>query len=221
MKKCLIVTSFIDRFDVLISEFRDECRDSYDCVIAADYGYVNCEKLGIVPDILIGDFDSSELPQDCDNLILLPTHKDMTDSEAAIDRAADLGFQYITVLGGLGGRFDHTVGNLGILAKYTDIVSYIGMEDGLNRVFMSGPTGDDSAPGSPLIIKKDRFKYLGLAAWTREVTGLTTRGVAYPLTDFTLSSDTTRGACNEIMPGENALITFRTGKLIIIQSNDA
>ena len=217
MKKCLIVTSFIDQMDQLIDDMDFFDKASFDCTIAADYGRVNCEKLGIRPDILIGDYDSSDRPPADQGAIVLPTHKDMTDTEAALDLAAEKGCRDITLLGGLGGRFDHTMGNLGMLAKFTDLTDHIELVDGENRVFMARPTGNQPDTDPPILVEKGRYTYLGMAAWTPTVTGLTSRGVAYPVTDFTLSSDTTRGACNEILPGQEARITFRTGKLMIIQ----
>ncbi len=202
----LIFTSRVDGIDQLSIR-----RADYDYVICADGGVKPADALGIKPDLIIGDFDSAEQP-DMENLIRLSAEKDMTDSEAAIDLAVSRGADSITVVGGLGGRFDHTMGNLGMLAKYTGVISSIRIIDGWNRIFIADP--------GTVTVRKDDYKYLGAAAYGEQVTGLTMRGVAYPLDNYTLTNKTTRCVSNEIV-GENAEISFKTGRLLIIQSRDA
>ena len=73
------------------------------------------------------------------NVIKLPMEKDMTDSEAAIDLAVSEGAGHITGMGGLGGRFDHTMGNMGMLAKYCGKLDHMAFVDGQNYVFMTEP----------------------------------------------------------------------------------
>ena len=206
MQKYLIFTSRVDGLRHLTID-----RADYDHVICADGGVKPAAALGITPDIVIGDFDSAEQP-DMEDLIRLPVKKDMTDSEAAIDLAVSRGAGSITIIGGLGGRFDHTMGNLGMLAKYTGILSSIRIIDGWNRIFIADP--------GTVTVQKDDYKYLGLASYGEQVTGLTLRGVAYPLDNFTLTNRTSRCVSNEI-PGESAEISFKTGRLLIIQSRDA
>lgn len=215
MKTCVITLSHVDGLPSVRMD-----RDSYDEVIFADGGIKTGQYLGLQPDLLIGDYDSGRLPTPEElkasgvttDPIILPTKKDMTDSEAAIDLAVSRGCTDITVIGGLGGRFDHTMGNLGMLAKYTSQLDGIRMIDGWNRIFMADP--------GTITVHKDGYKYLGIAAYGEEVTGITYTGMAYPLEDYTLDNRTTRGVSNEIL-GETGAITFRTGRLLIIQSNDA
>lgn len=205
MKRCLILTSHIEGAERLTVNAAD-----YDAVIAADGGLTWAEKLGLAPTQIIGDFDSTGRP-DAEHLIVLPREKDMTDSEAAIDLAVSRGYRDIVVLGGLGGRFDHTMGNVGLLAKTLDSVDWIEFQDGYNRMFMKGP--------GEFTVKRGRFQYLGLIAYGGFVEGLTLQNVKYPLTDFTLRDDTTLGVSNEILD-DRSEISFRRGKLLVIQSND-
>ena len=141
---CLIVTSRIDSADRL-----HITPTAYDAIICADKGLQVAEALhllGDVPVYLIGDYDSGTPPTEAERaaasgLVVLPSVKDMTDSEAAIDLAVSKGFTRIHVLGGLGGRFDHSMGNLGMLAKYVDDprVEALSFEDGQNLVFLKAP----------------------------------------------------------------------------------
>jgi len=206
MKSCLILTSHIEGIERLQVRQSD-----YDAVLAADGGYVRAEELGLVPDAFIGDYDSSDPPQSDGETVFLPREKDMTDSEAAIDLALSRGYDRIFVLGGLGGRFDHTMGNVSLLLKYQNSADWLEFKDGFNRVFLAGP-GTCSVPA-------DRYQYLGLIAYGGPVCGLTVQGTKYPLSDFTLPDDTTLGVSNEIQ-GERAELSFSEGRLLVIQSND-
>lgn len=205
MRRCLILTSHLEGAELLTVHSED-----FDEIIAADGGLVQAQKLGIRPTRIIGDFDSAERPE-AEHLVILPREKDMTDSEAAIDLALSLGYRHIVVLGGLGGRFDHAMGNVGLLAKALSSADWLEFQDGYNRMFMKGP--------GRFAVERDRFQYLGLIAYGGSVEGLTVKGAKYPLNNFTLRDDTTLGVSNEIL-GDKAQIEFRKGKLLVIQSND-
>lgn len=86
-----------------------------DFFIAADGGYSSLKKLGITPDVLIGDRDS--LNEDFGEIFHIdyPTRKDMTDSELAIRYALDKGTTSISLFGATGTRLDHTLNNIFIL----------------------------------------------------------------------------------------------------------
>lgn len=240
MRRCLILTAHVEG-----AEHLQINPDAFDDIIAADGGLAVAKTLGIRPTKIIGDFDSSEWQEknaeapakplpgsaktpfsaeqeaasfgrtEADPLIVLPREKDMTDSEAAIDLAITRGYRNIVVLGGLGGRFDHTMGNIGVLAKSLNSVDWLEYQDGYNRVFMRGP--------GTFSVGKGRFHYLGLIAYGGPVSGLTVKNVKYPVTNVTLTDATTLGVSNEILgdsPESTAEISFRSGRLLVIQSND-
>lgn len=84
-----------------------------DFVIAADAGYRICRNLGIVPDLLLGDFDSMDQPADFANVHRSPVEKDDTDTMLAVKTALGQGCDTIYIYGGTGGkRLDHTLANL-------------------------------------------------------------------------------------------------------------
>ena len=212
-RTCLIVTSRVDGAEQLNIDL-----SAYDAVICADRGLQVAEALdllGDVPVYLIGDYDSGSPPTEAERaaasgLVVLPTVKDMTDSEAAIDLAVSKGFERIHVLGGLGGRFDHSMGNLGMLAKYVEDprVSELWFEDGQNRVFLK-------TPGT------FRFDFFGLIAYGGPVEGLTITGAKYPLAGHTLTPDTTLGVSNEVAANTPfAEVTHTKGHLLVILSKD-
>lgn len=217
--KCLVILGKATELERLVHNDGSRSGEwpdfsGYSLVIAADRGQVIAARLGIDPQVVVGDFDSSPRPDAKSpeaEIIVLPREKAFTDSEAAIDLAYKRGFREIDVLGGLSGRFDHTLGNLGVLAKYS-ARAQLQFFDGLNIVTML-------APGKHLVNPRG-YRYLGLIAYGAAVQGLTLRGTKYEVTDFTLPPDTTRGVSNEII-SDSASLSFRAGRLLVINSRDA
>ena len=167
MNSALILTAHVDNPEQISIDF-----SRFDTVICADGGLLVADRLGLTPDILIGDFDSVEQPKERE-VIKLPAEKDMTDSEAAIDLAVSQGYDHIVVLGGLGGRFDHTMGNIGILSKYCGKLSHLALTDGQNYVFMASP--------GRVTIPRGDYTYLGVISYGGAAKSVTLKGVKYPL----------------------------------------
>jgi len=84
-----------------------------DFVIAADAGYRTCRQVGIVPDLLLGDFDSMDQPADFANVERSPVEKDDTDTMLAVRTGLARGCTEFYIYGGTGDkRLDHTLANL-------------------------------------------------------------------------------------------------------------
>ena len=103
------------------SKFKEYAKDCK--VIACDGGIDHCRKDNIVPDIMVGDFDSAtnENYMYFKNMgveeIKFPTHKDMTDMEIGMDLALKYGADEIYIFGGIGSRLDHSMGNVHLMCK--------------------------------------------------------------------------------------------------------
>ena len=205
MSRTLIITAHVEQLNHVQLKFED-----FDQIICADGGFLIAKELGLSPTLLIGDYDSMELP-DRSGLIKLPMEKDMTDTEAALDLAVSQGFEHITILGGLGGRFDHTMGNLGLLAKYCDKLKHLSFVDGQNHISMIGP--------GTIEIPKNDYPYLGIISYGGTAKGVTLQGVKYPLNHYDLPDTTSLGVSNEIT-SQKAKVTLESGKLLIILSKD-
>ena len=210
MKKAIIVTAYIDNLEAVKG-----LKDFTSC-IAADGGYLNASKIGLTPNIIIGDFDSSKSPCTSNaEIISLPKEKDLTDTEAALELAIEREFDEVVIIGGLGRRFDHTLANLGILAKYYKRLSHLAFMDGYNYVYML-------APGLHKLSKNilgTEYKYLGVNSYSDCCENLFIKGCKYPLDSFTLPKATSLGASNEVI-SDNAEISFSKGEIIITHSND-
>ncbi len=87
-----------------------------DFVIATDAGYEEVLAQGKKPNIVIGDFDSSTQPKNLD-VIKLQIEKDDTDGQAAIEYAKENSIDEVVIYGVGGGRLDHELCNLSLLAK--------------------------------------------------------------------------------------------------------
>ena len=100
-------------------------------VIAVDKGLEVCNKIGIVPDVIVGDFDSASSvvvgvyrkmadKKGSIKFIDLDTHKDFTDTHVALIYAMDNGATDIYIAGATGTRMDHTMANIGLLKECAD-----------------------------------------------------------------------------------------------------
>lgn len=88
----------------------------YDRIIAADSGYDTARRLGLNPDLIVGDLDSTSYESEIlmKNCKRVPKDKDETDTEIAI---AEAGCEY-DLLGGGEGRIDHTLSIIALFKKY-------------------------------------------------------------------------------------------------------
>lgn len=174
-----------------------------DYVICADGGYDHAVRLGVEPDILIGDFDSvSELPKASEK-IEYPARKDFTDGELAVKYAVEHGFDEVLMLGMTGDRADHTI---------TDIL--------LLTQCKSGCVIDDN---NEIYLLRDSVTVYGNAGDTvsivpvgGDVCGVTTKNLEYPLCDETLYFGESRGVSN-VMTAELCTITAKSGMGLVIK----
>ena len=90
-----------------------------DYVIAADAGYENACRVGVEPDLLLGDYDSAPRPEAGAKTVFLPAEKDDTDTYYAARKALELGATDVVIVGGLGGaRLDHTLAALNVMVQH-------------------------------------------------------------------------------------------------------
>lgn len=194
-------------------------KNQYDYWIAADKGLLFLQRNGITPTHIVGDFDSAA--SSClDAYRTMPgvvirefqPEKDWTDSEIAAKLALELGCGRMDILGGTGSRLDHVLGNVQLLALILEAGAEGYLIDPNNRVYLKDRDFTVSR-------KEQWGKFVSLFAYGGDVTGLTLRGMKYPLEDFTMGTVGTRGVSNEIAE-ETGEIHFRSGKLLVIESRD-
>ncbi len=184
-----------------------------DLCIAADAGYRTAQALGERVDILLGDFDSLGEPPSSDGfeLMRVPTEKDLTDTQLAVEVALDRGADDIILVGGLSGRLDHTLSTLAVLEDLYDRGIPALITDGQSRVrFLRS---------SSTLIARSHYTYLGIVAVDETVKGVEIKGCKYPLERATLRRSLQFAVSNEIT-GNVALISVRKGAVYIIESRD-
>ena len=189
-----------------------------DFIIAADRG-LNClNRIGIVPDEILGDYDSvsDELVEAYKKtgvpVLRYKAEKNVTDTEAAMNFALDSGTDEIVILGACGGRLDHFMSVVQGLYYALERGVPSSIADPENRIML--------IDGPFTLQKKNTFgKYVSLLPFTSEVRDITLTGFKYPLDDYLLKKGCSIGVSNEIVSDE-ARISFTEGILILILSDD-
>ncbi len=145
----------------------------YKRIVAVDGGLNTCKALGINPSLLVGDFDSTstqllaeykQVPK-----ITLPTDKDQTDLEVALEHEFAQGAGRITLFGAAGHRLDHSATNLLLLSRYPGRLK---METERETVF---------AIQGEAFIEAHVGQTLSLVPLTGPVRGITTVGLKWEL----------------------------------------
>lgn len=193
-------------------QYIEEYPEEGDLVISADAGYRNATLMGVHTNILIGDFDSlGHVPDDVDEVLQLPTEKDDTDTQIAVETAIERGADEIVVVGSTSGRLDHAMSTLAILEKYWDKRLSIYIVNGQNRVRFIKNSG--------FIIVRSQYKYFSLIAADEKVKGVSIEGAKYPLVNKTLFRNRQFAVSNEIVKNA-ALVNVKKGGIFIIESRD-
>lgn len=182
-----------------------------DLLIAADSGFDNATALGEKPSILVGDLDSIKEKKIPDGVEIyrVPAEKDLTDTQLAVELALSKGASDIVIIGGLSGRLDHTLSNLGVLEHLADLGCHGVITDGFNRArfLRNGST----------LIPRGAYTYLSLLAADKTVKGVEIDGVRYPLKNAKLSRAHQFAVSNELT-GNCAFIAVKKGSVYIIES---
>ena len=204
MRRCFVFSAA--EFDGL----RERPR-SGDYLIAADAGYLLCRKIGLAPDLLIGDFDSMEDPSNVSgvpHIERVPVMKDDTDTMLALKAGLSRNCTEFHIYGGTGGqRMDHTFANIQALLYlrrrkargflYGRDFVWTVIENEMLEVPRTAPDG-----------------LLSVFAPAGHARGVTLRGVLYPLNGAELSSDFPLGVSNHITD-ESAFISVEDGALLL------
>lgn len=189
-----------------------------DYLIAADGGANHLFKMGILPEVVIGDLDSIdedtlfELTSADVEIKQFSEDKDETDLELALRYAVELRPSAILIVGALGGRLDQTLGNLSILTDPTLTGVDIRIDDGVEEVFFCRAS---AAKGGQVEVQGRRGDILSLIPWHGSVEGVQTEGLQWPLASETLFFSESRGVSN-VMLDDRALVRIQSGLLLVI-----
>lgn len=191
-----------------------------DCIIGVDKGLEFCYRNHVIPDWILGDFDSiskevidwyreqQEIP-----IRQYKPEKDDTDTRLGMELALKLGSDKIFLLGATGGRLDHYMGNLQSLL-------ITAMEEKEGWILDEQNAITVRRTGKICIHKEEQFgKYVSFFSMGDEVTGLSLKGFQYPLDGYTLKNSDGIAVSNQLLD-DCGIIEFETGYLMMVLSKD-
>lgn len=211
MRAVVFVNGVVNDYATLQRRLRPD-----DYLICADGGSRHCVELGLRPHVVVGDLDST------DNELLNrwaaagteierhPPTKDQTDLELALERAVADGAAEVLLLGALGGRLDQTLANLLISAQRPWPVPI--------RVADGAQVAELLRGGKELALTGAVGSTVSIIPLSAEVTGITYRGMRYPLENATLQLGSTRGISNEIV-AHPASLSIARGILLVVRGD--
>lgn len=207
MRRCVIIGgASIGDYGTVSAKLRQD-----DYMIYCDCGLRHMDGLGAEPDLIVGDFDSYSYPEFDTETIVLPCEKDDTDTVFAVKEALRRGFEDFLLIGVVGERLDHTLGNVSILLMLdsegkvgTIIDDYSEMEIVSDRCEM------------PCIID-DSYVYFSLINISGTARGVTIRGAKYPLENAEITCEYQYGVSNEVLPGCTAEVSVGEGRLLLVK----
>lgn len=183
-----------------------------DFVIAADGGFDYLEDLGLRADCVLGDFDSVvsyHLPGDC---IRYPKKKDDTDLMLAAKLGIEKGYREFVIYGGLGGRLDHTLGNIQVLT-YLSRQGAHGILYGENYTIQVITNGSLSLPKN--LPENRTGNTCSIFSLSDESLNVTIQGLEYEVEGITLTNDFPLGISNTFT-GKKAFVSVQKGTLAVI-----
>jgi thiamine pyrophosphokinase len=111
-----------------LSTKRLQALSSDRCVLACDGAVFDCLHQGVMPSIVLGDFDSYPMTLDHSSYeVIHAPNQDQTDSEKGLLHLVDLGVRDILLCQAIGDRTDHSLINLGLLARYGNLFSHLAL----------------------------------------------------------------------------------------------
>lgn len=196
-----------------------------DTVIVVDGGLKIADELEIVPNYIVGDFDTisqdimekyRRLSESTGNIkpkiLEFCPEKDDTDTEIAIRLCTQLKPEEVTIVGATGSRLDHTFANLHLLKMLLDEKIQAAIYDENNKIYLTD--------NNLRLLKKSLYgPYFSLLPFTEKVTGLTLIGFKYPLTNKEISIGTSLCISNEVIE-DTAYVELEQGILIVFESMD-
>lgn len=203
----------------LEKEIEESGRDNL-TFIAADRGMDFFRETGLMPDMVVGDFDSlssegKEYMESHPQLRVqrLKPEKDDSDTQSAMNLAIAGGASRILILGCFGTRLDHVMANIELMVPAEKAGVQLSLMDCHNYMTL--------AFDGMVLKREDQFgKYVSFFPLGTEVEGLTLTGFKYPLDHYTLTAaDCGLTVSNEILE-DTAEVHFDSGRLLMIMSKD-
>ncbi len=206
MSRCVIIGSApVEHVEVLKEYLREG-----DTILCADGGLDTAARLGVIPHLVAGDFDSCiGRPPEEAQVIRLPVCKDDTDLMFCVKEGLRRGFDDFLILGATGGRLDHTYGNFGVLLYLANRGAKNLLADSQNQAFV--------AVSGMWKVKADKGTAVSVFPYGCAWCCVSYQGLAYPLDHGILSAEEPIGVSNQVIH-DTAVITVHQGPVLVILS---
>jgi len=210
MKAAIICNGLIEDYD--------SCKEKLaqvDCIICADGGTRHAYHMNIVPNVIIGDLDSSKdeyikyYSSKAVPIIRYSSDKDKTDTQLCLEYAMEQ-YDKILLLGATGSRLDHTLGNISILKMAADKGKIACMMDKNNELYVIK---------DGIKLEGSKGDLLSLLPLSTKVDGINLKGVSYPLQNAVMEIGNPYGVSNQF-EDHVVELTIASGYMIVIKAKD-
>jgi len=207
-KACIFCNGQLDN-PLKIKQIAKEC----DLLIAADGGARYCVDIGLTPQVIIGDMDSVDSDLWKDNrgteYIRYPEAKDKSDAELAVKYALEHGCEQVVLVAATGGRLDHTLGNVALIASHPGQVALF---DGTSTLIAVDKS-------EKCILHGQVGTRVSLIPYGLGSSKVRANGLKYALRDECLNS-ATHGLSNELCETETCVCVLNGVLLVYIENED-
>lgn len=204
MNRCVIIGGAdIGDYASLRRRLKDD-----DFFVFCDSGLKHMEALGVRPDLAVGDFDSHPKPNFEAETIVLPCEKDDTDTVYAVKEALRRGFEDFLLIGVVGGRLDHTLGNVSLLLYLDSLGKKAALLDDFSEMEIVSKT--------PVTVDA-HFSYFSLLNISGTARGIVIKNAKYPLSGGEITVEYQYGISNETQGGIPAEVSVAEGRLLLIK----
>ena len=179
-----------------------------DFYIFCDGGLKHRQSLQVTPDLLVGDFDSWDNHKTETETIVLPREKDDTDTFFGANEGVKRGFEAFLLTGVIGGRFDHSLGNISALLYLAGL--------GKKALIIDDYSSIEIVSSEPCFIH-DNVQYFSVLNIDGKAKGITIKNAQYPLKNAEITWDYQYGISNQVLPGKMAEVTTQEGRLLLVK----
>ena len=205
--------AIISNGSITETEMLKESLDGYEMTVCADGAANRLRSAGIMPDYVLGDLDSIDaqtkqyLESEGVEFIKFSPEKDFSDTHLCMEFLIKKGFDEIDIYGALGGRWDHSLANFGLM--------YHAHEKGVNlRLIDSNDKAFICSKGKYVSEKREDQCFSIFAVFEDATVSLS--GVKYPLNEYNLRRGESIGLSNEYI--SDCHVEIKKGSAIVIES---